>query len=233
MTKVICQNCGQEFTSYNPNPKFCSRECKYQSERANIDLEEAIALYESGMTQAQVGEKFGVKQRTIWKLFKQAGYESRIPLNTKGNTGRPQNEELNANWKGGTTMKNGYILVRCPNHPRAKECGGYVPQHILVMERYLGRYLEWYGQNNPNNEVVHHINHNKQDNRIENLQLMKESEHQREHQIFLKRAVRRKDTGEIYPSAQEAALVMGIHRSAVGRAIKKGIKAAQIYWEYV
>jgi len=237
MAKVICQNCGKEFISYNPNPKFCSRECKYQSERADINLEEAIAMYESGMTQAKVAEHFGVKQKTIWKLFKEAKYKSRIALNTKGNTGRPQSEKLNNNWKEGTTIQNGYILVRCPDHPRAKEQGKYIPQHILVMERYLGRYLEYYSQGHPNNEVVHHINHNKQDNRIENLQLMKHSEHAKIHSNENKhrwsKAVRRIDTGEVYFSAAEASRALGMTARAVSQAINKKTRAGGTYWEYV
>ena len=81
--------------------------------------------------------------------------------------------------------------------------------------------------------IFHHINHNKQDNRIENLQLMKESEHQKQHQVFVKKPVRRMDTGEIYPSAQEASLAMGLNRSAVQKAISKNMKARGVYWEYV
>ena len=46
--------------------------------------------------------------------------------------------------------------------------------HRIVMEGHIGRQLE-------RTEVVHHINGNIHDNRIENLQLMTLSEHSRMH----------------------------------------------------
>ena len=50
-------------------------------------------------------------------------------------------------------------------------------EHRLIMEQYLGRKLT-------RKEVVHHINGDKSDNRIENLQLMTLSEHSKMHSRF-------------------------------------------------
>ncbi len=71
----------------------------------------------------------------------------------------------NAAWKGGRTFhRAGYVLIRVPDHPRAKPNRPYVFEHILVMEEQLGRPLD-------PNETVHHLNGVKDDNRIENLEL--------------------------------------------------------------
>ncbi len=72
-------------------------------------------------------------------------------------------------WKGGKTKSGEYIYVKSPNHPNRNK-GGYVFEHRLIMEKKLGRYLE-------RNEEVHHVNQNKSDNRIENLELVLSKAH--------------------------------------------------------
>lgn len=70
------------------------------------------------------------------------------------------------NWKGGRTLSTGYVRIRAADHPRTHSKNPYVLEHILVMERVLGRYLE-------PNERVHHKNGIRDDNRPDNLELWK------------------------------------------------------------
>lgn len=72
---------------------------------------------------------------------------------------------LKANYGTGRYIKSGYVMVFQKSHPRSQGSGGnYVFEHILVMERHLGRYLI-------ENENVHHKNGVKHDNSIKNLEL--------------------------------------------------------------
>lgn len=71
--------------------------------------------------------------------------------------------EKGANWRGGMKKHKGYNKVYKPDHPFC-DSQGYVLEHRLVMENHIGRYMT-------QKEEVHHIDRNKQNNKIENLML--------------------------------------------------------------
>lgn len=78
-----------------------------------------------------------------------------------GRTNEAKGQE-NGHW-----FEKGYKIIYTGNGKGKKE-------HILIMEQHIGRKLQ-------RNEVVHHKNGDKLDNRIENLQLMLWSEHSKLH----------------------------------------------------
>lgn len=67
----------------------------------------------------------------------------------------------------------GYILVYAPDHPTADRTG-YVLEHRLVVEIALGRNLSA-------DEIVHHINGNKADNTLDNLEVVSRATHAKIH----------------------------------------------------
>lgn len=71
--------------------------------------------------------------------------------------------------------KGEYIYAVVPEHPKATKIGKYVLHHRIVMENYLHRMLE-------DDEVVHHLNGNKRDNNLSNLELLQRKDHISLHQ---------------------------------------------------
>jgi len=78
-------------------------------------------------------------------------------------------------------MINKYIYVYNPTHPNTIWTRKlYIAKHRLIMEQYLWRYLT-------DNEIVHHLNEDTLDNRLENLEIMTNSEHMILHSNIKKR----------------------------------------------
>jgi flagellar basal body rod protein FlgC len=139
-----------------------SANCKFSRKRRK----EITKQERENRSRANKGRKLTERQIEAIKKANSCNYNG---LNGYGHTKR---------------LNTGYILTYAPHHPNAHK-DGYVMFHTVLMERKIGRYLE-------KNEVVHHINHDRADNRIENLLLMDRFEHSSMH-MKERRAKRRND----------------------------------------
>ena len=82
----------------------------------------------------------------------------------------------NGNWKGGRSVaSNGYVLIRVGRDHHLADVRGYAYEHRLVAEEMLGRRLQ-------PGEVVHHRDHDKQNNSPENLEVCPSIGHHLHHQ---------------------------------------------------
>lgn len=159
-----------------------------------LDYGEMRRLYvDCLMSIPQVSAALGVSRSTLRARLQEAGLlrsrgnavrvardQGRLGSGTKGKK-RTFTEEWKKNLSSslraskaktarGTSVKpSGYIgITRGPDKGRS--------QHVTVMESAIGRRLRA-------NEVVHHIDRNRANNDISNLQLMTRSEHTRLHRI--------------------------------------------------
>lgn len=140
-----------------------------------------------------IADELGVAIGSVYKYCKLYGIESRktADVNRGRKLTKEQCEAMSKRFKGlkrsdetkrkisqariqggiGHKKKrgDGYISIYFPSHPQSTK-DGYIMEHDLVMECLIGRHLM-------DDEVVHHINHQRDDNRVENLKLMTKSEH--------------------------------------------------------
>lgn len=108
-----------------------------------------------GHTHSWVGKKIGCRHQTVSKICKKNGIETQRSGPRSG-AGHPE-------WKGGRILIKGYWMIYAPDHPNCTK-QNRVAEHRLVMEKKIGRYLT-------RKEVVHHLDHDRQNNDPDNLWL--------------------------------------------------------------
>jgi len=103
-----------------------------------------------------LAKRFGVSRPTIYQWARRVGVKL-----------------VDSYHRGFIETASGYICVPAPDHPHC-DSKGYCREHVLVMEQHLGRYLT-------REECVHHVDGDKKNNSLENLQVMLRSDHARLH----------------------------------------------------
>ena len=161
MPIINCLICGKEkyfrpCRIKNGVGKYCSNECRFKA---------LLGRKLSKTTRKKMSERMSEKNHPMYGKKHTPESIQKMKLFQKGHP--------TTNWKGGKTKWQGYSYIWKPNHHRALKLG-YVLQSILVAEKTIGRLLK-------DDEIVHHINYKKDDNRPLNLQVMTDKKHRQLH----------------------------------------------------
>ncbi len=168
---VACAQCGREFWKYGYQLSlveqghfqnhFCSRECSAQYKHDN---------HQPNLVTCKVCGKEFHRQKSREKYNGGNHYCSKSCRNADYSG---DNHHM---WKGGRRVRDdGYVdvaksLVPPEYHCMLRKAQNVVMEHRLVMAMHLGRPLESW-------EVVHHVDHNRSNNDISNLELHSAHEH--------------------------------------------------------
>lgn len=171
LVEYSCIQCGKHVQKIRTPanmpklPRFCSQKCngtykhaKAKGTQPNIEFDCVVC-----------GKHVKTYRSPVAQMNNQPKYCS------PQCTGAAQRGQGNPAWAGGRRKLNtGYILIFAPEHPFA-DTNGLILEHRMVMECTIGRHLT-------EEEVVHHINSIKDDNRPENLRLFpNQAAHMRYH----------------------------------------------------
>ena len=188
MFEYICKNCGEvKYAQYNSWKRiFCSHKCANEYKCKNTPKKRANLICKTcGKTFYVFPGDVRVKNKTIKYCSKKCAFDAM----KKGkiveclHCGKPFYSTRNtfcspkcaSDYKSEHAEhkpwdENGYLVVQ----ERGYNKKGNAKQHRLIIEHVLGRRLDL-------DEVVHHINGDKKDNRIENLCVMSRKEHSKLH----------------------------------------------------
>ncbi len=186
--EIPCKNCGIKFVEYLCKKKeFCGYRCssiyKGMIRRKNTKKMTICCEFckkEFTILECQFRAKKGYKfcsqycrdesRKRKYKICLQCKKEFYPERNSQifcSNSCSAINKFIRLGKDKKKWMENGYwVLYRRYDKP--------IKEHIKIMEDHIGRKLE-------KDEIVHHINEIRTDNRIENLKLMTRGEHSKYH----------------------------------------------------
>lgn len=198
------------------------------------EVQDIIDTYKAGYSSTQLGLRYNVCPNSILKVLKKNGVWIRpsvavlAQMYRKTRGGREKRRRPGFKTHPPRSTSAGYVMVYAPDHPRAQH--GYIWEHILVVEKELGRYLE-------PDEVVHHIDRRKDNNDPSNLLVLTKTQHcalhyqEKRHMMYRKpklmQAETEKQALELYEkglSDGEISKAIGVQRAVVQRwRSKKGL----------
>jgi len=150
MIKLKCKICNNCFNSFPSSKRlFCSLKCYYKSK---------IGKQQSLEHRNKISKR--LKGKPTWNKGKK--YKQSNPSKLYG--------KCHPSWKGGRKYVNNYVAIYKPEHPFNNK--KYILEHRLIVESIIKRYLL-------PNEVIHHINTIRDDNKPKNLYLFFKKEHDR------------------------------------------------------
>ncbi len=165
MIPFTCKECGNGFTmrethltgyrkKFGRDPMYCSMACSYAGQRKDADARNKFTCAHCGTISTRTRSDKGRIQRSQ----KYCGHACKVAAQMSR-----ADEKFASGGYGRHIKRNGYAWISIPAGHRING-KRLVMEHRYVMAKHLGRELF-------EGETVHHVNGDRQDNRLENLEL--------------------------------------------------------------